>query len=501
MSDRQTEHGSNGVDGEFFSRSRRRFLTSAAVVSMLSLAGCSGGDDSDTQSPTATATPAPTATSTPTPTETATPEPTETATPAAFDADRLEQQARQLFERLASGNFEAGYELFAPQGQEALTVSQLEQAWTQITERNGSFVEIISVEYEGSAQDVHQVVAELRFDQQQPTYNVSGNAEGILAFQRVSTTAYEWEQPAYVDRAAFSEASITLEATDSCDLGGTVTLPTGDEQVPGVVLVHGSGPNDRDGTLGPSKPYKELAWGLATNGVAVLRYDKRTLACSPDPTEITIDDVVTDDALTALDRLRNHDRIDPEAVFVAGHSLGGKLVPRIAKRDGNLAGAVMLAAPARSRSEIIVDQVEYLTSINESLSEAEREQQREEIRTAAEKIQSLDIGDDEVVRGAGRPFWRTLSGYDQTGTAETLTLPLLVAQGNRDYQVTVEDELSVWREVLSGNSNVTFAVYDGLNHLFGQSDGQMSPDEYYEPDNPVAETVITDLAEFVDQHS
>lgn len=86
-------------------------------------------------------------------------------------------------------------------------------------------------------------------------------------------------------------------------MGGTLLPPTDGESVPGAVIVHGSGPTDRDGTHGPNKPYKQLAWGLASRGVPVLRCDKRTFACAADPTAVTIDAVVTDDALAVARRV------------------------------------------------------------------------------------------------------------------------------------------------------------------------------------------------------
>ncbi|WP_267163849.1 alpha/beta hydrolase [Halovenus salina] len=491
MGGRRTKHDNDGSDRR--PRSRRQFLQAVAVASTPFIAGCSGGEDDESQSPTAI----PEQTTTATPTDS----PTTTETVTGPDPERLEQQAIRFLERLANGNFEAGYELFAPPAKESVTVSTLEQEWSAVVAESGEYIEVVEAAYEGDTQNAQQIVVEVRFSEKQQRFDVLANAEGILSFLLSGGAEYGWQQPSYADRAAFSDQSVTLTATESCDLGGTLSIPDGSEECPGVVIVHGSGPNDRDGTLGPSKPYKELAWGLASKGVGVLRYDKRTAACSGDGTDITIDGVVTDDALTALDKLRNHDRIAADEVFVAGHSLGGKMVPRIATRDDTLAGAIMLAAPARGRADIIVDQVEYLLSLEEDLSDTERQQQLETIRQQAEKIRTLDIADDELVRGAGRPFWRTLQEYDQTATAAALNLPLLLAQGRRDYQVTVEDELSVWREVLSENSNASFEVYDNLNHLFEQSEGEMSPDEYYRPDSPVAETVIDDLAAFVEKHA
>src|SRR5690606_29657538 len=111
----------------------------------------------------------------------------------------------------------------------------------------------------------------------------------------------------------------------------------------------GSGPHDRDETVGPNKPFLDIARGLAAQGVAVLRYDKRTKARPQDYADgsVTIDSETTDDAVFAVAALREAPGIDPARVYVLGHSQGAMMAPRIAARSGHVAGLVLLAAPAR----------------------------------------------------------------------------------------------------------------------------------------------------------
>jgi pimeloyl-ACP methyl ester carboxylesterase len=254
--------------------------------------------------------------------------------------------------------------------------------------------------------------------------------------------------------------------------------------------------------MGPNKPYKELAWGLASRGVAVLRYDKRTNACDVALSDVTIDDVVTDDALTAIERLRAHDRVAADSVFLVGHSLGGALAPRIAARDGTLAGAVMLApGPVRPMAKTVRDQQRHLID-QRDLTDAEREQALAEADALAENISSLDIDDDEVLLGlGGREYFSSLAAYDGPETAAKLDIPLFLAQGGRDYQVTDEQDLPLWKDALSGMSGVQFAVYDNLNHLFQHSDGPMTPSEYYEPAAVFDQRVVEDIGAFIEQNS
>lgn len=473
------------------STSRRRFLGTACAVATVLVAGCSG-DDGDETSPTPT----------PEPTETSVPAPTETETRADPDPAAPERRAREFLGLLAEGSFEAAYDRFNEPAREGLTVATLEQAWGQTTVGAGEFVSIDTAEYQGTTDGREVVSVETVFDRVRNTFTVVLRNGGIDGFELTSQDAYAWEPPAYADESAFTEEQVTLDATESCELGGTIALPDGDDTVPGVVIVHGSGPNDRDGTHGPNKPYKELGWGLASRGVATLRYDKRTNACDVDLSDVTIDDVATDDALTAVERLRNHDRVVADGVFLVGHSLGGVLAPRIATRDGSLAGAVMLApGPVRPMAETVLDQQRHLLD-QQNLTDEEREQALSEFRATAAKIRSLDIGDDEVLLGlGGREYFRTLERYDGPETAAGLDTPLFLAMGGRDYQITVENDLPVWQDALSEDSTVTVEVYDDLNHLFQKGDGPSTGTEYYEADAVFALGVIEDIVSFVDRNA
>src|SRR5690349_5011368 len=152
-------------------------------------------------------------------------------------------------------------------------------------------------------------------------------------------TAYQ--PPAYVDTTRFTEREIQV-GTDPWRLPGTITVPSGPGPFPVVVLVHGSGPNDRDETIGGNRPFKDLAGGLASRGIAVVRYDKRTrvYGARMQSRFITLDAEVVDDALAALRLARSTTALDAKRVFLLGHSLGAMLGPTIAARDGHLAGLI-----------------------------------------------------------------------------------------------------------------------------------------------------------------
>lgn len=471
---------------------RRRFLHYCVAATAGGLAGCADADGPRTDSRTA----APTrhAMTPPAGTDGATP--STTIGPADARAT-----SREIVTRLVAGEYEAvvtGYS-YTQQVASQLDAGTLENAWTQQTSALGQFVEITQVAYARSG-GYHVVDVVGRFSAGRLITRLAFTETGEIAsltFRQPASDA-DWSAPAYAERSAFEAVERTVPATDDCALPAELTLPTGEGQVPGVVLVHGSGPSDMDETVGPNKPFKDLAWGLSSRGVGVLRYDKRTFACDVDRSEITLEEKVTDDALAALETLREHPRIDPARTVVVGHSIGAMLTPRIVARNDALAGGIMLAAPARPLSKIVPEQVAYLLRLDGTLTDREQERLAS-VRETARRVRNGEIGPDEIVFGlGGRPFWAALRAYDQVAVAQRLDRPLAFLQGERDYQVSPAADFGRWQAALDDRPAVTFHSYDALNHLFMPGEGQPSPREYFQPNN-VGKAVVTDIADRVHQ--
>src|SRR5208282_2328616 len=188
-------------------------------------------------------------------------------------------------------------------------------------------------------------------------------------------------------------------------LPGTLTRPRGVASAPLLILVHGSGPNDRDETLGPNTPFRDLAHGLASRGIAVLRYDKRTYAHKQKLIKeglnktITIKEEVIDDVLATLAKVRDLSGIDPDRIFVLGHSGGGSLAPVIAQRDGKLAGILLLAAGSRPVEEVLREQLNYVKSIDRDQAEAVGKIQKE-LEDVFVRMKAGSARDDEIIMGA-----------------------------------------------------------------------------------------------------
>jgi uncharacterized protein len=299
----------------------------------------------------------------------------------------------------------------------------------------------------------------------------------------------------------FSEREVTVGGEWA--LPGTLTVPGGAGPFPAVVLVHGSGPNDRDETLGPNKPFRDLAWGLADHGIAVLRYDKRTRVYGPKMaalTTLTLKEETVDDAVLAAALLRQQPEVNPDKVFVLGHSLGGMAIPRIGAADPALAGLIVMAGPTRPFADMIMEQVRYIANADGTISPAEQGQ-IDQLQTQVDAINDPTLDADTPAAqllNVPAAYWLDLRGYQPAEAARSLAQPMLIMQGERDYQVTLDD-LAGWRAALAGRENVTFKQYPALNHLFIAGSGPSTPAEYG-TEGSVDPAAIDDIAAWIGEH-
>ena len=288
-------------------------------------------------------------------------------------------------------------------------------------------------------------------------------------------------------------------------LPGTLTLPKDVNHPPVAILVHGSGPQDRDETIGPNKPFRDLAWGLAERGIATIRYDKRTKvygAGSMPDNEITYDVETVDDALAALELVKTIKSLNTKEVYVIGHSLGAMLAPRIAEQSKNLAGIIMMAGNARPFEDLLPEQISYIASLQESSPETEEQIEQLKIQVANVKKLGTDGFDEKIPlpMNISRSYWAFSNSYKQVEVAKKLSLPMLILQGERDYQVTMED-FGLWRFELRSNPNVAFKSYSQLNHLFHEGSGKATPSEYNK-EAYMPGYVLDDIAGWIkDKHS
>jgi len=298
---------------------------------------------------------------------------------------------------------------------------------------------------------------------------------------------------------AFQERQVTVGSGEWA-LPGTLMLPDGAGPFPVVVLVHGSGPHDRDETIGPNKPFRDLAWGLASQQVATLRYEKRTKAYAKKIASIlttfTANDETVDDAVAAVAFLRRVPEIQATQIYVLGHSFGGMMIPRIGRRDPHIAGCIIFAGNTRALDQMLLAQMSYLFSLDGTVTPAEQAQ-LDQANTEVAKIRDPNLSPNTPppILGAGARYWLDLRSYRPHEEAKALAQPLLIVQGGRDYQVTSED-FHQWQSALSPRQDVTFKLYPSLNHLFMEGEGKSTPAEYAVAGH-MASSVIKDMANWI----
>lgn len=313
----------------------------------------------------------------------------------------------------------------------------------------------------------------------------------------VSHTAYAQSPPAgIVERDTVVPGPIALPAT--------ITLPAGKGPFPGVVLVHnGTADGDRDETIGQIRVFRDIAWGLAQQGIVVLRYEKRSRT---EPSwfaraGFTVFDEIVQDAVAAARLLRAQVELNPKRIFVAGHGLGGIVGPRIAQTEGDLAGLVILAGATMVP---LADQMEQQLNYKVTTAGADSfkvRYQLQPIRPILERIRALtpkDSFDIQPMRGLGGTspkYWLDLNSPDPITVLKTLKLPVLVMQGGRDFEMPAEN-VEGWITALGTRKNLAVLRYPTLSHAFTESTGVPGPADYA-TERSVDPKVIADLAAWV----
>ncbi|HDL19262.1 MAG TPA: alpha/beta fold hydrolase [Bacteroidetes bacterium] len=377
-----------------------------------------------------------------------------------------------------------------------LDEKRLAKLWTDLKDQMGAFQSVVRVKVEETGV-YHRVNVICRFDAGKFNILVVFNArEQVAGLWFLPVNAPKYEIPTYVDTTAFYEEQVKFGQPD-WQLPGVLSIPRNGSQFPAVVLVHGSGPNDRDETIGPNRPFRDLAWGLASRGILVFRYDKRTKVYGPRMTgkAITVENEVIEDALSAVQLVRKRADVDQKKIFVLGHSLGAMLAPEIGSRSKGIAGIVMLAAPASTLEDVISYQLPYLEALKPATSEKEKKQ-LDSLLTLLKKIKNETLPDTVKVMGASASYYYDLHRRNQVMFAKSLKIPCLLLQGGRDYQVR-PDEFKIWQKELAGHTNCRFISYPALNHLFMAGEGKSTPAEYMDQQRHVFAQVILDIATWI----
>jgi pimeloyl-ACP methyl ester carboxylesterase len=318
-------------------------------------------------------------------------------------------------------------------------------------------------------------------DNARESVTLTVDARGLISLLRLQPAG---ASPTPADSAAAGVRQIAV-GVGSPPLTGTLTLPAGKGPFPAVVLVSGSGPNNQDESDGPNHPFLDIALGLAARGIASVRYDKRTLdyPVSINQKTFTLTQEYVPDALAAIRLLDQQPAVNRHRIFVLGHSQGGTYAPLIAREAPQVAGVIMLAAAAEPLATALLRQVNYLATLPGAIGANARAElpgiAQEAAEVASPAVLRKDPPGKVLLGGAGPAYFLSGFAYNEVATARSIiSQPLLFLQGDRDYQVTVANDLDVWLRGLRGRAGVTVVQFPDADHLFLDGSGPPTPLDY-----------------------
>lgn len=409
-------------------------------------------------------------------------------------------RADTILRALDAGEWEAARSDFDERMRAGLPADKLQQVWESLPAQAGARLAVGDgrlAQGAGGASATIPLQHAKAWLELQVVCTADGAVQGLFVRPGQAPAAPQAATPA---DAPWTERELSIRSA-GLELAATLTLPKAKVRA-GVVLVHGSGPHDRDQTIGPNKPFRDLAHGLAARGIAVLRYEKRSHAHPQSFADksYTVKEEVIDDAVAAIALLRTQPELAGRKVHVAGHSLGAMLAPRIAS-EAKADGMVLLAPPARALTEMIPQQVGYIAGLDGEVDAQEQERidailaEIAKIRTALAAAE--DPADATPILGAPPAYWRDLHHAQPFVVARSLKVPMLVLQGERDYQVTMKEDYQAWRHRMRGREGYSERSFAGLGHLFMPAGDPPGPADY-EVAGHVEAAVIDAIAGWID---
>lgn len=424
-----------------------------------------------------------------------------------FSFPSFSQQSNSIVattvEHIKREQWDSVYQSFSDDTKLKISLDQLKTVWLSLQMQLGGVVAFYQEEMSTDETGVLCVVPvefttiwiDIRFH-----VSIYNEIDGI--FFVPGTKRYPYIFPSYVNKESFMEEKIRIPALGAF-LNGTICLPKHITNPPLVILVHGSGPNDMDETMGPNKIFKDLSYGLASHGIAVIRYNKRTKEIPHllDANLLTFEDEVVDDVNTIIQMAKSGEwNIDTNNIYVFGHSLGGFLAPYIAAKT-SIAGIIVAAGNARPLEDLIEEQYEYLYKIDGELTDYEKR----DLKSIQQKAKDIRKGNfsketpiSQLLLGLNANYWLSLKNYQPIQTA--LYLPeqtrILVLQGERDYQVLYNKDFKLWNNKLKKRKGTQFYAYPTLNHYFLPGEGKSIPQEY-EQYHPFFEKTLFDIIHWI----
>ena len=369
---------------------------------------------------------------------------------------------------------------------EAVSTSSLQEVTKQIENQFGIYKSILETNYQNN---VYYYYSE--FENQKLDITLTFNdSNKIIGFFFVPHKEFKKENSLGKD--------LNIKSSD-IELKGTLLNSENGNLKKLVILAHGSGPNDRDETIFENKPFKDIAENLYSKGISSYRFDKRTLS-NPESfnDKSTIDDEVTNDIINIVAYFKNDSKFSNYEITVLGHSLGAYLLPRIANKSNQISKIILLAGNSRPLDHLIIEQYEYLYKLTPSQELKDASQKvKEQIAVLNSKSFNINTPKEKLPFNLSANYWQSVLNYKTLNEIQKVKIPILILQGERDYQVTMKD-FELWKTKLKNNKKVIFISYPKLNHIFMSGEKPSDPKEYAVK-GVVDEKVIEDIKNFIIQ--
>lgn len=302
------------------------------------------------------------------------------------------------------------------------------------------------------------------------------------------------------------EEKIIIGEGTEFPLNGILTLPENFEKpVPAVVFVHGSGSSNMDEKVMKLTPFKDLAEGLAEHGIASVRYDKRSFAHGRKMIKkgnLTVREEVIEDAVLASDLLKNDQRIDPEKVFIIGHSMGAMLAPRIDAEGGDFKGLVLLAGTLDTLEEVLFRQLYEIKNGKNKIMSWVASAQEKKFKKSFENL--YELSDEEAKKipyagGVNLYYFKEMGEHRAADYLEKTEKPVLIMQGTGDLQVSAEKDFGGYKRAFGEKDNFSFRLYEGLNHCFVPAlyDDISKATKEFARERHIGENVISDISGWI----
>ncbi|WP_316831206.1 DUF3887 domain-containing protein [Pedobacter aquatilis] len=407
--------------------------------------------------------------------------------------------ANNFFQLLEDEKYTEAYGNFDETVKSKLSEEQLKKIWTDLHAALGKAKSIEAVQSKIQG-EFFAVTVEGEFERGTQNFILGFNKTQKIVgfFLAPKPVVAKYLAPSYADTTLYSEKTAYL-TTPGHQLAAIITTPKNIKNFPVVVFVHGSGPSDMDETVGPNKPFKDIAAGLAAQGIGSIRYVKRTMIYAQEFMKaFTVKEEVLDDAVAALAMAKTVPGADTKNIYLFGHSLGGMVAPRIAAQVPDLSGIILAAAPARKLTEVMLEQNKYLFSkVSDTAKSVQTQLDMATAEIAKGNITQLgNMKPDSVILGIPASYWVDINNYDQVAAAKKLTKPrIFVIQGGNDFQVSQQD-FDLWKAGLAGNPNAEFKFYPELNHLLSQQ-VEKGTGTQYQAFSSVSASLINDIVAWI----